>query len=648
MDVRRRPGLAVPLGAGLLLAALLLPSPARTDSAAPEVPSLVARVASGELPPLAQRLPERPLVAETDPAAAYGGELRMLIGTPKDLKLAFVYGYARLVRFDTSYRIVPDIAERVEVKDGGRSFTFHLRKGHRWSDGAPFTSADFAYWWRHVANDEDLSPGGPPAMLLVDGEPPKVEFPDTWTVTFSWAQPNNLFLLDQAGAYPTQLYRPAHYLRQFHKAFNDPEKLKKLVKAERRRNWAALHNKRDAMYVMDNPDLPTLQPWKPTVAPPATVVPAERNPYFHRVDQRGRQLPYIDRLVMLLADRAVISVKTSTGEADLQARYLSFDQVPFLRRSERQAGYRVYLWSTAASATICLYPNLTTTDPVMRTLLRDRRVRQALSLAINREEINKILFFGLGVIGQNLVLRSPATHEDPRMAYARFDLAQANRLLDEVGLVARDRQGFRLRPDGTRLDIIVETAGESLEQVDVLELVADTWRQIGVELLTRPSQREVFRRRVSSGEAVMSISNSDLFGLPTADMSPIELAPVTSEQLQWTQWGLWHETKGRSGEEPPPAARRLAKLYEQWLRSTDRSERARIWGKMLDIHAEEVFTIGILGGTLQPVVVRNGLRGVPERGVYAWDPGAHFGFYSPDTFFWEPGSGRGAASAKTP
>ena len=606
-------------------------------AAAEEVPSLAPRVAAGQLPPLARRLPERPLVVPTDPEAAYGGELRTLIGTPKDLKLAFVYGYARLVRFDRNYRIVPDIAERVEVTEGGRTFTFSLRKGHRWSDGAPFTSADFAYWWQHVANDPELSPGGPPPILLVDGEPPTVTFPDAWTVRLRWSKPNNLFLLDQAGAFPTTLYRPAHYLKQFHKTFADPATLQKLAKAERRRNWAALHTKRDAMYVMDNPELPTLQPWKPTVGPPADVFYCERNPYFHRVDQRGRQLPYIDRLVLALADKAVIPVKASTGEADLQARYLNFDQISFLRKNEQQAGYRVYLWSTASSAVVALYPNLTTSDPVIRPLLRDRRFRQALSLAIDREEINKILFYGLGVVGQNTVLRSPATHEDVRMAYARFDLAAANRLLDQMGLRARDAKGFRLRPDGKRLDLIVETAGESSEHTDVLELVQDTWAQIGVELLIRPSQREVFRRRVFSGEAVMSISNSDLFGLPTPDMDPSFLAPVSEQHFQWHDWGTYFETKGKGGEAPPPVAQRLVELYQQWLRSADRAERSRIWGEMLEINAEEVFSIGILGGTLQPVVVKNGLKGVPEKGVYAWDPGAHFGVHGLDTFYWQGG-----------
>ena len=161
---------------GSLLAVPLLVSSPTLAPAAEEPPSLAARVAAGKLPPLSRRLPERPLQLQTDPQAAYGGKLRMLIGTPKDLKLTSVYGYTRLVRFDRNYEIVPDIAERFEVKEG-RVFTFHLRKGHRWSDGAPFTSADFAYWWKYVANNQELSPAGPPPLLMVDGELPKVEFP---------------------------------------------------------------------------------------------------------------------------------------------------------------------------------------------------------------------------------------------------------------------------------------------------------------------------------------------------------------------------------------------------------------------------------------------------------------------------------------
>jgi peptide/nickel transport system substrate-binding protein len=636
----RRRGASLLLPAGLLALAWGVAGRAAAGppAAVEEVPALQARVAAGQLPPVARRLPDPPLVFQTEPEAAYGGEIRTLIGTPKDTKLLSVYGYARLVRFDPAYRLVPDILERFEVQEG-RIFTFHLRKGHRWSDGAPFTTADFTYWWEHVANNRELSPGGPPPTLLVDGQPPGIEVPDATTIRFRWAKPNNLFLLDQAGAYPTTLYRPAHYLKQFHKTFTDPAKLEQLVKATRRRSWTSLYLSRETMYEMDNPDLPTLQPWRQTTAPPAQVFVAERNPYFHRVDQRGRQLPYIDRITLVLVDKSVIPVKTSTGESDLQARYLSFDQYTFLRRNEAAAGYRVYLWSTAIPASVALFPNLTTNDPVMRNLLQDRRFRRALSLGINREEINKILYYGFGIVGQNTVIRSPALMEDSRMAYARYDPGQANRLLDEMGLTRRDGRGFRLRPDGQRLDIIVDSSGESNEHADVLDLVGDTWADLGIELISRPSQLEVFRRRVFSGEAVMSAYNGNFgFGLPTPDMSPDWLAPVSTQHLQWSKWGKYYETKGKQGEPPSlPAARRLVELYEQWLVSTTREERARVWAEMLDINAAEVFSIGVVGGALQPVVVKNGLRGVPEKAVYAWDPGAHFGVYSPDAFYWQGG-----------
>ena len=138
---RRWLGIGVALSLGFALGSGAFGAPGG------EAPVLAKLVAAGKLPPLAQRLPERPRVMATDADAVYGGDLRMLIGTLKDTKLAFVYGYARLVGFDRNFRLVPDIVERYDVEDGGRTFTFHLRPGHRWSDGAPFTSADFAYWW---------------------------------------------------------------------------------------------------------------------------------------------------------------------------------------------------------------------------------------------------------------------------------------------------------------------------------------------------------------------------------------------------------------------------------------------------------------------------------------------------------------------
>jgi peptide/nickel transport system substrate-binding protein len=157
-----------------------------------------------------------------------------------------------------------------------------------------------------------------------------------------------------------------------------------------------------------------------------------------------------------------------------------------------------------------------------------------------------------------------------------------------------------------------------------------------VKLFSKPLQREVFRNRIYSGETLMSVWGGLENGLPTPDMSPGPLAPTRQDQYQWPKWGQHHETNGKVGEAPDiPSARKLVELNAQWLSSENTAERRKIWQMMLDIRADKVFTIGIVAGVPQPVVVNTKLRNVPKKGIYNWDPGAHFGIYHPDTFWFE-------------
>ena len=604
-----------------------------------EPPLLVDAVKNGKLPPMAERVPSEPLMTGFDnsrKAGRYGGDLRMLMSRDRDIRMMVVYGYARLVGYDEQLRFVPDICASYE-NVGDREFTFRLRPGHRWSDGVPFTSDDFRYFWEDVANNKSLSPLGLPTALLVDGKGPTVTFPDKHTVRYVWDAPNPLFLPALAGPSPLFLFRPAHYLKQFHAKYIGEEKAKAQAAAVRMRNWAGLHHKKDEQYRFDNPDLPTLEPWINTTPLPTTRFVLLRNPYFHRVDPKGRQLPYIDRVVISLADEKLVPAKTGAGDVDLQARYLRFDDYTFLKRNEQRSGYKVRLWETVKGSQIALHPNLNTTDPMWRELLRDVRFRRALSLGINRKELNEVVYFGLVQPSNNTVLpQSPLFDKHYRDAWARFDLVAANKLLDEMGLAARDQRGLRLTKDGQALEIVVDTAGESTEETDVLELIRDSWRRLGIALYTRPSQREVFRKRVFSGQSVMSVWPGLNNGIPTADMSPEELAPVKQEQLQWPLWGNHVESKGKGGEAPTiPEAIELLSLYNAWQRAQDTAERERIWRRMLTIHAEQQFTIGTVTGNLQPVVVHDQLRNVPVKGLYNWDPGAYFGIYRMDTFYFD-------------
>ncbi|HVF63735.1 MAG TPA: ABC transporter substrate-binding protein [Casimicrobiaceae bacterium] len=611
-----------------------LPAASQVD----EPPSLKETVKEGKLPKMAERLPSEPLTIELKgegrAPGRYGGEMRMLMAKERDIRVMAYYGYARVIGYDQALRFVADLAASFE-NVGDREFTFRLRPGHRWSDGAPFTSDDFRYYWEDVANDKSLSPLGLPTALLVNGKPPAVSFPDKLTIRYVWEEPNPLFLPALASPSPLYLYRPAHYLKQFHAKYIGEDKAKALASAARVRNWAGLHNRKDELNRFDNPDLPTLEPWMNTTAMPTTRFVLLRNPYFHRVDARGQQLPYIDRVTVSIADEKLVPAKTAAGEVDLQARYLRFDDYTFLKRNEARSGYKVHLWKTVKGSQIALYPNLNTEDPAWRELMRDVRFRRALSLATNRHEINEVVYFGLAKVSNNTVLPQSALFDPTfRDTWARFDLKTANALLDQIGLTGRNANGLRLMRDGRPLEVIVDTAGESTEETDVLELMRDSWRKAGIALYTRPSQREVFRKRIYSGQSMMSVWQGLQNGVPSADMSPEELAPTKQEQLQWPMWGNHAESKGKGGEPPQsPEARELLALFKQWTRSGDTAEREKIWRRMLTIHAEQQFTIGTVTGNLQPVVVGGALKNVPPDGLWNFDPGSYFGIYRPDQFW---------------
>ena len=264
-----------------------------------------------------------------------GGELRMLIGRERDTRFFNTYGYAHLIGFDPELELVPDILASYEVEDG-RIFTLHLRKGHKWSDGEPFTAEDYPLLLgRRREQRGSLTFSGPDIRLLVDGEKPKVEVLDELTVRWSWSKPNRFFIPALAAANQLFIYRPAHYLKQFHQKYADPEKLKQAIADNGARDWIQLFLRKDRLNDFDDPDMPTLMPWHLVTKPPSQRFVAERNPYFHRVDETGQQLPYIDRFILDIVDSKLIPIKTGAGEIDLQSRYLVFKDYTFLRRARR-------------------------------------------------------------------------------------------------------------------------------------------------------------------------------------------------------------------------------------------------------------------------------------------------------------------------
>ncbi|MGU3536667.1 ABC transporter substrate-binding protein [Methylobacterium sp. A54F] len=638
-----------PISRRSLLAGLAaLGLPVRAGAAAPEPPLLSPLVSAGKLPPTVDRLPAKPFV--TDMAALGrrsgqpGGTIRTLIARARDVRYLSVYGYTRLVGYDPDLRLRADVLEGYDV-EGGR-FTFRLRPGHRWSDGQPFTTEDFRYWWEDVANDKDLSPGGPPDFMLVEGKPPTVEILDPLTIRYAWDRPNPRFLPNLAAPRDPLIYRPAHYLKGVHPRYAGREAVEAKAKAQKLRGWAALHNRLDDMFELNNPDCPTLQAWRPMTRAPATRFAFERNPYYHRADAAGCQLPYLDRIVMDVASTGLLVAKTNAGEADLMFRGLTMSDIPNLKEGEAAHDYRTRLWSAARGSEIALYPNLTTQDPVWRALNRDVRYRRALSRAIDRRTLNNTLLFGLGTEGNDTVVpESPFFTPELRSLHATYDPDEASRLLDAVGLTGRDGAGIRLMPDGRPLEIVCESDGEASLVLDGLLLIGEFWREVGVKLVVKPQERTNLRRRSLAGLTVMVAAQGLDLAVPTAIMPPRELSPQQPDHYSWPRWSLNVESHGASGEPcDVPEARRLLDLGRAWADTDDEARQGEIWREMLLNHAEYQWTIGTVAGALQPVVAGNHLANVPDKALYAWEPTALIGNQRIDTFFWDRATERLASA----
>ncbi|WP_249406322.1 ABC transporter substrate-binding protein [Rhizobium sp. CFBP 13726] len=614
--------------------------PARVFAAFSQSDYLAQIPTETPLPPIEERLPKTPRVLNLAERGLkpgrYGGSMRMLIGGQRDIRFMPINCYARLVGYNSDLKLEADILEAYEVEND-RVFTFRLREGHKWSDGSPFTADDFRYVWDDVFHEKKLAKGGPPAGLMINGKPPRFEVIDARTVRYSWDDPNPDFLADQASPSPIRLMFPAAYMKQFHMRYQTKELLAQHIARERVDDWAALHQKMSRVVRPENPNLPTLDAWRNRTAPPAERFVFERNPYYYRVDENGLQLPYIDKVMLDVSSADLIAAKTGTGESDLQVTNLDFADYTFLKNAEQRYPLKVDLWKRTQGSRMALFPNLNCKDEGWRNLFRDVRFRRAMSLAINRGEINKAVFYGLATESSNSILPdSPLFKPEYQKAWAAFDPDQANRLLDEIGLAMDDSEGMRRLPDGRLAKIIIEITGESTFETDALELIGDQLLQVGIKIYPHVAQRELLRRRVKGGDAIMSVGGGLDNGVPTADMAPKELAPTSDDQLQWSIWGLHALSGGSDGKAPDlPEAKALLDLYSEWRKAEGFDQRTDVWHKMLTLFTDQVFTIGIVNATLQPVVQSSKLQNVPSKALYGFDPTSYLGVYLPDAFWYD-------------
>jgi peptide/nickel transport system substrate-binding protein len=585
-----------------------------------ESPALKALVDAGTLPPIEERLPANPLVlTPLESVGSYGGTWRTATFGGGDSEIERTIGYTRLARWNPEWtEVVPDIAESFEVNADATEYTFTLRAGTKWSDGEPFTADDLVFWNEHVLRNTEITPSAP-AWLTAGGEPVKVEKIDDNKVVFKFAAPNGLFLMNMATVRGADILAaaPEHYLRQFHKDFN-PEGIDALVSAAGAADWVQLFNNKVGFPGRWR-DLgrPTLDAWVMTSPYSGTTqVVAERNPYYAKVDTEGNQLPYLDRITIdVMEDTQAIILKAISGEIDMQNRFIeTIDARPVIVQNREKAGYDLFVARPAWSNAMLITLNQTHKNPALREVFSNKDFRIGLSHAINREELNQLIYAGQAKPYQ-AAPREGTELYDEQMAtqYLEYDVDLANEYLDKAGLTNKDAEGYRLGSDGKRITFAIDALTGSPIQVDALEMIQRYWRAVGIDMQPRPAERSLIFARLQTndndGLAWVGGGGYDFLGL----LDPKWYFPHEFESSFATAWGLYYQNPNDpNAEEPSEAAKKQMDLYRQVQEAPTVEAALASMKELLAITRDEFY---IIGTNLEPDrvgIVKTNMVNVPE------------------------------------
>ncbi|MBO9474807.1 ABC transporter substrate-binding protein [Shimia sp. R10_1] len=591
-----------------------------TFSGNPEMDALNAEIAgNGNLPAVADRLPSEPLVLiPNQNVGTYGGTMNALAKAPESGTSDMLsWRHVNLVRFsDDLQTIVPSVAKSFTWNETGTEVTFDLRAGHKWSDGAPFTAQDIVFWYDSNKLNTELY-SEVQSNWVFGGEPMKVEALSDTKVKFSFAVPNPNFLTFLATTWK-QPFLPKHFLAQFHGDFN--ENADALAKERGFDTWvehfqflACGSDWKDCptplMRDSNAVTIPTLESFITTVEN-QTERTYVANPYFFMVDTAGNQLPYPSRWKETWTrDREIINLKAIQGEFDLKASGLELVDYPLLIDNMERGDYKVSLASTGAGSHMTYTMNFGHKDEVLREVLNDVTFRQALSLAINRAEVNELVYLGQGKPAQWL----PADHnshslvtESDMQHMAAFDPDKANEMLDSIGLTEKDAEGIRLLSDGRPLVLRLDFPAQA-GPAEVHELVRDYWSAVGVRLELKEVSTEVFRAQAEGSNhdiAVWGGGGTDAVGV-VSGLSNTRMAPPFREGHA-VEWQKWLQSDGAEGVEPTEDAKRVYEVVEDLYFSPIGSDKhQKLVREMVDLHKDNTWLIGIVGDVPDPLLVRN-------------------------------------------
>ncbi len=641
----------------IIAAALLLPMvmvPAFAEGATlTEAPMLAKLVEEGKLPPLAERLPEETkLPDEILPeyldyqCGKYGGTMRFITSIVNWDADVFVGNNEALLTMESasSDTITPNIVAGFEANEDNTEFTFTLRKGLKWSDGVPVTIEDFEFGINDFIFNEELNPVVATYMRdggVQSGKPFTYERVDDWTFKLKFNDPYGGFAvhLSIAGwkGY-TEFLKPAHFLKKFHKAYAEEihgsedayyefiqpyAKVMGYEDAKDENVWVNVFNQVDmtnweltdpndaltSVYFADagqTEDFPVLYAWH-MVSSANGLTTWERNPYYHKVDAKGQQLPYVDYLTSKLVENMeMVQMSYISGEADFGRESATIDNISMYKENAEKAGITAYVTTMHNNPTdISLNANFK--DEAWQEVITDIRFRQALAHAIDAEEIIDVVYHGFGEV-------NPYYPCD-------YDIELANSLLDEMGMKDTDGDGYRETPSGLPLSWSIYNYNEANDIIPVAELCVEYWKEIGLKA------------------DIKTIESTLLSTMQEGNEIPCRVAWVHSTQLwhyldwfcgSWCPlWNLWFDRDGAQGEEPPADVKDFLAKIDSLMTVSPEDAVNEVLPELVGWMGENLYLIEPLINVDQCVVINSKIGNVPTGGIgISWNFSIEQFFYN--------------------
>ena len=623
-----------------------------------EAPMLAELVQQGQLPPLMDRLPveEDIRVVNVPEIGEFGGTYRItsngLGGHEANLE--------QWVKRDGDGIQWYDFVGYFDLSDDGRTYTMRLRDGIKWSDGVPLTMDQIRFAWEEVNFNKELNPGlGGMYKDLVSGNEVEFNIIDDLHFSLTYDSPNYALMTNRAdrrGHFCGVCWFVAdHYMKQFHPDHANAADLAKAISAAGAENWTGLFSRMTNMH--ENPEHPSIAPWQLDWVSDSRIH-FVRNPYFFQVDPAGNQLPYTDAFTKIKVESRDVAVfRTMAGETDAYTRAFQLGDLPLLQANAENGGYQVFLWPSTGGNDVGLHMNMTfNTDPEIGKWIRTNDFRKALSLGINREQINEVMFHGLGTI--QAWIPHPETPYYPGAQWAGVDISHdpvtANRILDGLGLTSKDSEGYRLRADGTG-PLELSIAFPNDESAKIAPMIQQMWRDIGIKLVL--DSTSVYYQIMRNDTGYMALHTD--FSAYHADPWMIgwnRVTPVTTSAQIAAAIGLYFQTQGSEGMAPGPNSAfmpaappnnyaadpsgSLMMLQDIYVkgRSLPRfsPERVELGKQIFQTNVEEKYTLGTIAftATRRGVMVnRKNFRNVPELHIRD-----KYGFWT-ETYYFENGIG---------